>query len=85
MFAIIQASGHQIRVEPGQHIDLDRLSSETGQEVTFDQVLFVSRDDGSLVAGSPVVPGARVASSRWIGDGLRIDEESLWTATHAAP
>ena len=60
MFAIIQASGHQIRVEPGQHIDLDRLSTETGQEVTFDQVLFVSRDDGSLVAGSPVVPGARV-------------------------
>jgi len=60
VFAIIQASGHQIRVEPGQHIDLDRLSHETGQEVTFDQVLFVSQDDGVVVAGSPVVPGARV-------------------------
>ena len=60
MFAIIQAAGHQVRVEPGQHIDLDRLSTETGAEVIFDQVLFVSRDDGSLVAGSPVVPGARV-------------------------
>ena len=60
MFAIIQAAGHQVRVEPGQHIDLDRLGSQTGAEVTFDEVLFVSRDDGSLVAGSPVVPGARV-------------------------
>ncbi len=60
MFAIIQAAGHQVRVEPGHHIDLDRLGAQTGAEVTFDQVLFVSRDDGSLVAGSPVVPGARV-------------------------
>ena len=60
MFDIIQAAGHQVRVEPGQHIDLDRLGAQTGAEVTFDQVLFVSRDDGSLVAGSPVVPGARV-------------------------
>ena len=60
MFAIIQAAGHQVRVEPGHDIDLDRLGAQTGAEVTFDQVLFVSRDDGSLVAGSPVVPGARV-------------------------
>lgn len=60
MFAIIQAAGHQVRVEPGQHIDLDRLGSQTGAEVTFTDVLFVSLDDGSLVAGSPVVPGARV-------------------------
>ena len=60
MFAIIQAAGHQVRVEPGQHIDLDRRGAQTGAEVTFDLVLFVSRDDGSLVAGSPVVPGARV-------------------------
>jgi len=60
VFAIIQAAGHQVRVEPGQYIDLDRLGAQTGAEVTFDQVLFVSREDGSLVAGSPVVPGAQV-------------------------
>ena len=60
MFAIIQAAGHQFRVKPGQRIDVDRLGAETGAEVTFDQVLFVSRDDGSLVSGSPLVRGARV-------------------------
>ena len=60
MFAIIQTAGHQVRVKPGQHIDVDRLGAETGAEVTFDKVLFVSRDDGSLVAGSPAVRGARV-------------------------
>ena len=60
MFAIIQTAGHQVRVKPGQHIDVDRLGAETGAEVTFDQVLFVSRNDGSLVAGSPAVRSARV-------------------------
>ncbi|MDP6580941.1 MAG: 50S ribosomal protein L21 [Vicinamibacterales bacterium] len=60
MFAIIQAAGHQVKVEPGQHIDVDRLGAQDGAEVTFDRVLLVSRDDGSLVAGSPVVGGARV-------------------------
>lgn len=60
MFAIIQAAGHQVRVQPGQTIDVDRMSADAGAEVTFDQVLLVSREDGSVVAGSPVVDGARV-------------------------
>ncbi|MDA1092837.1 MAG: 50S ribosomal protein L21 [Acidobacteria bacterium] len=60
MFAIIQAAGHQFRVEPGAHIDVDRLGADAGAEVTFDQVLLVSRDDGSVVAGSPAISGARV-------------------------
>ena len=60
MFAIIQASGHQVRVEPGLHIDIDRLPADAGAEVTFDEVLLVSLDDGSVVTGSPTVSGARV-------------------------
>ena len=60
MFAIIQAAGHQFRVEPGQLLDVDRLGVDAGSEVTFDRVLLISQDDGSVVAGSPVVTGARV-------------------------
>ena len=60
MFAIIQAAGHQFRVEPGQLLDVDRLGVDAGSEVTFDEVLLISQDDGSVVAGSPVVTGARV-------------------------
>ena len=60
MFAIIQAAGHQVKVEPGTHIDVDRLSVDAGAEVTFDQVLLVSRDDGSVVSGRPNIEGARV-------------------------
>ena len=60
MFAIIQTSGHQHKVQPGQTIDVDRLGTDAGGEVTFDQVLLVSKDDGSVVAGSPTVDGAQV-------------------------
>ena len=60
MFAIIQPSGHQHKVQPGQTIDVDRLGTDAGGEVTFDQVLLVSKDDGSVVAGSPTVDGAKV-------------------------
>ena len=60
MFAIIQASGHQHKVKPGETIDVDRLGTDAGGEVTFDQVLLVSKDDGSVVAGSPTVDGAKV-------------------------
>ena len=60
MFAIIQAAGHQVKVQPGTHIDVDRLGVDTGTEVTFDQVLLVSRNDGSVVSGSPNIAGARV-------------------------
>ena len=52
MFAIIQAAGHQLRVEPGQLVEVDRLGTDAGAEVTFDQVLLISRDDGSIVACS---------------------------------
>ena len=47
-------------MEPDQLIDIDRLGAATGAEIIFDQVLLVSQDDGSVVAGSPIVAGARV-------------------------
>ena len=60
MFAIIQAAGHQHRVEPGQILDIDRIGMDAGETVTFDQVLLVGREDGSIAAGNPTVPGATV-------------------------
>ena len=47
--AIIATGGKQYRVAPGDVIDIERLGdvSESGDSVTFDQVLFVSGDDGA--------------------------------------
>lgn len=60
MFAIIQTSGRQVRVEPGAVIEVLGHSHEPGAEVRFDQVLFVGRDAGEMVAGAPFVSGATV-------------------------
>ena len=67
MFAIIQASGRQFRVEPGAIIAIDgHNAGETGGEVSFDQVLLVSNDAGDVTAGTPYVAGAKVVGV--IGD-----------------
>jgi large subunit ribosomal protein L21 len=38
---------------------VDRLASEPGATVEFDQVLLIG-DDGEVTAGTPAIPGARV-------------------------
>ena len=60
MFAIIQTSGRQFRVEPGAVIEVSGHANDTGAELTFDQVLMVGKDAGELMAGAPFVSGAKV-------------------------
>jgi large subunit ribosomal protein L21 len=61
VFAIIQASGRQFRVEPGAIIAIDgHAAGEAGGEVSFDQVLLISNDQGDVTAGTPFVKGAKV-------------------------
>jgi len=60
VFAIIQTSGRQVRVELGAVIEIAGHGREAGAEVTFDQVLFVGKDAGEMMAGAPFISGARV-------------------------
>ena len=60
MFAIIQTSGRQFRVEPGAVIEISGHGNEAGAALTFDQVLVVGKDAGELMAGAPFVTGAKV-------------------------
>ena len=60
MYAIIQARGRQLKVTPGAVVDVDGPPGETGSEFTFDQVLFVEKDAGEIVAGAPFVANAKV-------------------------
>jgi large subunit ribosomal protein L21 len=59
VFAVIQAQGHQYRVEPGSEIELDG-TGEAGASVTIDQVLIVGTDGGDIMTGTPTVAGAKV-------------------------
>jgi len=60
VYAIIQARGRQLKVTPGAVVDVDGPPGETGSEFTFDQVLFVEKDAGDIVAGAPFVANAKV-------------------------
>lgn len=61
MYAVIETGGKQYRVEPGDVIDVERVSGEEG-EVRFDRVLMVTGDNGAQF-GNPVVEGALVKAS----------------------
>jgi large subunit ribosomal protein L21 len=60
VFAIIQAGGRQVKVNPGSVVTLDRVDAEAGKEITFDQVLFLEKDGGEVLAGAPFVANAKV-------------------------
>ena len=60
VFAIIQAGGRQVKVNPGSIVTLDRVDAEVGKEITFDQVLFLEKDGGEMLAGAPFVANAKV-------------------------
>ena len=60
MFAIIQSGGRQVKVTPGAIIEVDRVNVEPGQEVSIDQVLFLEKDGGEVLAGAPFVANVKV-------------------------
>jgi large subunit ribosomal protein L21 len=61
MYAIIEDSGAQFRVEQGQEMDIDCRAGESGDTVTFDRVLLVADEKGVRV-GRPLVEGAKVTA-----------------------
>jgi large subunit ribosomal protein L21 len=62
MRAIIENGGKQYKVSPGETIKVEKLSLESGTNVTLDKVLMVTKEDRS-VYGSPYVIGAKVIAS----------------------
>lgn len=59
-FAIVRAGGKQLRVEPGQTVDVERIEAEPGDQVQFLEVLLVGGDDSGTKLGAPTVEGAKV-------------------------
>jgi large subunit ribosomal protein L21 len=60
VFAIIQTGGRQVKVNQGSVVTVDRVEAEVGKEITFDQVLFIEKDGGEMLAGAPFFANARV-------------------------
>jgi large subunit ribosomal protein L21 len=62
MYAIIADGGRQYRVEEGQELDVDYRDVAKGDEITFDNVLAISGDDG-VKLGTPALEGVTVSAS----------------------
>ena len=60
MYAIVQAHGRQLKVSPGDFVEVDGAPPEAGSTFTFHQVLLVEKDAGDVVAGAPFVADAKV-------------------------
>jgi large subunit ribosomal protein L21 len=60
MYAIIQTSGRQAKVSPGEIVTVDGTIAGKGERVTLEQVLLIEKDGGEILAGSPFVANARV-------------------------
>ncbi|MBM3871876.1 MAG: 50S ribosomal protein L21 [Verrucomicrobia bacterium] len=59
MYAVMETGGKQYRVTAGDTLEVERLTVEAGQPVTFNRVLLVNAD-GKLSVGNPTVAAATV-------------------------
>ena len=59
MYAIVEISGKQFKVEKNKFIYTDKVESKSGKKVEFDNVLLIS-DKGKIKLGKPTVKGSKV-------------------------
>ena len=61
MYAIVEIAGHQFKVEKDQKVFVNRLATEEGKKVSFDNVLLVG-DGDNVTVGAPAIDGAQVGA-----------------------
>ena len=58
-YAIIEAGGTQLRVEPGRFYDINRLTANEDGSYVIDKVLLINNND-EITVGQPFIEGATV-------------------------
>lgn len=61
MYAIVEIGGHQYKVAENDVLFVDKQTAD-GEKLTFDKVLLIKDDNGSVKVGSPVVEGAEITA-----------------------
>ena len=61
MYAIVEIAGHQFKVEKDQRVFVNRLATEEGKKVSFDNVLLLG-DGDNVTVGAPAIDGAQVSA-----------------------
>ena len=62
MYAVVVTGGKQYRVSEGDVVYVEKLNAEVESTVELNNILVVSKDNGELVVGKPVVEGAKVTA-----------------------
>lgn len=58
-YAIIEASGKQIWVQPGKFYDLNYINGEPGDIIKLNRVLLINTS-GNIIIGRPCIASARI-------------------------
>lgn len=61
MYAIVEIAGHQFKVEKDQKVFVNRLNTEEGKKVSFDNVLLIG-NGSNVTLGAPAIDGAQVSA-----------------------
>ena len=61
MYAVVRTSGKQLRVQPGDLVDLDLIDGEPGERVELAEVLMIGGEQ--ITVGRPLVAGAKVVAT----------------------
>ncbi len=61
MYAVVEIAGHQFKVEKDQKVFVNRLQTEEGKKVSFDNVLLIG-DGDKVTVGAPAINGAQVGA-----------------------
>lgn len=62
MYAVIKTGGKQYRVKEGEYLNVEKLETEIGKKITFDEILMVG-DGDNVQIGTPVVDNATVEAT----------------------
>lgn len=63
MYAIVEISGKQFRVQKDMRLRVPQQESEPGKKIGFDRVLMVEDDKGNTTIGNPLVKNTQVAAT----------------------
>jgi large subunit ribosomal protein L21 len=60
MYAVIRTGGKQLRVSPGDVVEIEKVPGDPGDQLELGEVLLIGGD--SVRVGSPLVEGAKVVA-----------------------
>lgn len=63
MYAIVEISGKQFRIQKDMRLRVPQQESEPGKKIGFDRVLLVEDDKGNTTIGNPLVKNTQVAAT----------------------